>query len=466
MAIASEKNGRATGRSAPPQNLEAEESVLGAMMVSESTIGPVVAEVRLRERDFYRDRHRLIFRAIRDLWDAAKPVDVLTVSAALDADGELDAIGGRDVVASLAAKVPAPGSAGHYAEIVRQNSLMRQLDEIAKRTQQSVAERAGEPSELAELAEAELSKLTVESREEEPEMAYDIGVRHLELLEAQRRGEVDGATPTGYRDLDALIGGLVPGEFAVLAGRPGHGKSALLLGAANHIAERQKKGVLLFSLEMSEFELMGRLLAPKARVQSKKARDGTLSEGDLEKLRSAHESLRGIPLKIDDSPYISMAEIRAIARKHVIEFRERGGLGAVLIDYLQLVRPENPSDSRVEQVSKVSRMCKVMARELHVPVLAVSSLSRAPEQRPDKRPVLSDLRESGGIESDADQVYMLYRDEVYNGDESDDPGVGEVLVRKNRNGPQGTARLAFVDTWPVYRDLARGESPPSQTSLG
>ncbi len=172
------------------------------MMVSESTIGAVIAEARLRERDFYRDRHRLIFRTIRDLWDSAKPVDVLTVSAALDAEGQLEPIGGRDVVASLAAKVPAPGSAGHYAEIVRQSSLMRQLDEIAKRTQQSVAERAGEPSELAEQAEAELSKLTVESREEEPETAYDIGVRHLELLDAQRRGEVDGATPTGYRDLD------------------------------------------------------------------------------------------------------------------------------------------------------------------------------------------------------------------------------------------------------------------------
>ena len=399
-------NGTAT--IVPPQNLEAEESVLGAMMVSESTIEPVLLDVRLQAEDFYRDRHRTIYEAIIRLNEDANPVDVLTVSEALAQRGQLDGVGGRDVVASLAARVPAPGSAKHYAQIVKQNSLMRRLDAAAKRIQQSVAERDGEPSELVEQAERLLFQVAHEERAVDFRELGEILHEEIDKLEALSKGtaEVTG-TPSGFRDLDEKTGGFQPGNLIIIAARPAIGKSTLICNFAENVALKTKKPVALFSLEMSEMELAHRFIGSQSRISSDRLRKGKVSSKDWPKVVKACNVLESAPLWIDDSSDLGLLELRAKARRLHAQERGRGheGLGMVIVDYLQLMRTDDPRANRVEQVAQFSRGLKILARELAVPVIGVSQLSRAPEQRPDKRPILSDLRESGCLSGDS-RVYL------------------------------------------------------------
>jgi replicative DNA helicase len=448
----------------PPQNLDAEESVLGAMMVSEATIEPVLLDVRLHSEDFYRDRHRTIYEAIIRLKEDADPVDVLTVSEALAQRGQLDEVGGRDVVASLAAKVPAPGSARHYAEIVKQNSLMRRLDAAAKRIQQSVAERDGEPSELVEQAERLLFQVAHEERAVDFREIGEILHEEIDKLEALASGtaEVTG-TPSGFRDLDDKTGGFQPGNLIVIAARPSMGKSTLVCDFAQNVAVRDKKPVALFSLEMSEMELAHRFIGAQARISSDRLRKGRVASKDWPKVVKACNQLESAPLWIDDSSDLGLLELRAKARR--LHAQERGhgreGLGLVIVDYLQLMRSDDTRANRVEQVAQFSRGLKILAREIDVPVIGISQLSRAPEQRPDKRPILSDLRESGAIEQDADVVGFLYRDDYYNTD-SEDPGGAELILAKHRNGPVGTVRLVFLEHYPKFADRAREERPIEQ----
>jgi replicative DNA helicase len=450
----------------PPQNLEAEESVLGAMMVSESTIEPVLLDVHLQAEDFYRDRHRTIYQAIIRLNEDASPVDVLTVSEALSQHGELESVGGRDVVASLAATVPAPGSARHYAQIVKQNSLMRRLDSAAKRIQQSVAERDGEPSEMVEHAERLLFQVAHEERAVDFREIGEILHEEIDKLEALATGsaEVTG-TPSGFRDLDERTGGFQPGNLIVIAARPAMGKSTLVCDFAQNVALKHQKPVALFSLEMSEMELAHRFIGSQSRISSDRLRKGKVSSKDWPKVVKACNQLESAPLWIDDSSDLGMLELRAKARRLHAQERSRGhdGLGLIIVDYMQLMRSDDPRANRVEQVAQFSRGLKILARELMVPVIGISQLSRAPEQRPDKRPILSDLRESGAIEQDSDVVGFLYRDDYYNAD-SEDPGGAELILAKHRNGPVGTIRLVFLEHYPKFADRAREEKPVEQSA--
>jgi replicative DNA helicase len=448
----------------PPQNLEAEESVLGSMMVSESTIEPVLLDVRLHAEDFYRDRHRTIYEAIIGLHENADPVDVLTVSEALAQRGQLDDVGGRDVVASLAAKVPAPGSAKHYAQIVKQNSLMRRLDGAAKRIQQSIVERDGEPRALVENAERLLFQVANEEQAEDFREIGDILHDEIDKLEKLASGDSDiTGTPSGFRDLDDKTGGFQPGNLIVIAARPAMGKSTLVCDFAQNVALKHKKPVALFSLEMSEMELAHRFIGSQSRISSDRLRKGKVSTKDWPKVVKACNQLESAPLWIDDSSDLGLLELRAKARRLHAQERSRGheGLGMVIVDYMQLMRSDDGRANRVEQVSQFSRGLKILARELAVPVIGISQLSRAPEQRPDKRPILSDLRESGAIEQDADVVGFLYRDDYYNQD-SEDPGGAELILAKHRNGPVGTVRLVFLEHYPKFADRAREEKPLEQ----
>jgi replicative DNA helicase len=451
----------------PPQNLEAEESVLGAMMVSEATIEPVILDIHLQAEDFYRDRHRTIFEAIIRLNESASPVDALTVSEALSKHGNLETVGGRDVVASLAAKVPAPGSARHYAQIVKQNALMRRLDAAAKRIQQSVAERDGEPTELVEQAERLLFQVAHEERAADFRELGEILHDEIDKLEALSKGTADATgTLSGFRQLDQITGGFQSGNLIVIAARPSMGKSSLICNVAENVALKHKKPVALFSLEMAEMELAHRFISSQARIQGDKLRKGKVASKDWPKVVKACNSLESAPLWIDDSSDLGMLELRAKARRLHAQEKGRGseGLGMIIVDYLQLMRADDPRANRVEQVAQFSRGLKILARELDVPVIAVSQLSRAPEQRPDKRPILSDLRESGAIEQDADFVGFLYRDEYYNPETTEEPGVAELIVAKHRNGPIGKVKLAFLAHYPKFADLAREEQPVEQAA--
>lgn len=467
---------QATDVNVPPQNLEAEEYVLGAMMVSEASIEPVLVDVKLEQEDFYRDRHRLIFRAIRDLYNQQKPVDALTVSDALATLGELESAGGKDVVHTLPSLVPAAGNARYYAEIVKQHSLLRRLLTAAQTIQQSVHQHEGEPRELAERAERLLFNV---AHEEHAEDFRDIGeILHDELdkLEALAKGEGGlTGTPSGFADLDGITGGFQPENLIVLAARPAMGKSSMVTNIAENVAMKHGRPVAFFSLEMSETELAHRFIACQARISSDKLRKGRVAAKDWPKVLRACNDLAAAPLWIDDSADLGLLDLRAKARRLHISQQSRGGLGLIVIDYLQLMRPEDPRANRVEQVGRISRGLKILAKDLGVPVIAVSQLSRAPEQRPDKRPILSDLRESGNIEQDADLVAFIYRGEVY-GDETVEPGSAELLISKHRNGPIGKVELAFLHTYPKFADVSKqsrpveqkaGEGPPlAQASAG
>jgi replicative DNA helicase len=443
----------------PPQNLEAEESVLGAMMVSEGSIAPVFLEVRLRDDDFYRDRHRVVFGAIKSLYERSEPVDVLTVSEHLSQRGELDQAGGKDLVSTLASTVPAPGNARHYAQIVKQNALLRRLLGAAQTIQQSVHERDGEPEALVEDAERLLFRVAHEDRASDFRSVADILEEEIDRLEQLAKGDAElTGVASGFRDLDKITGGFQAGNLIVIAARPAMGKSACVTNIAEHVASKQGKPVAFFSLEMSEAELAHRFIACRARISSDRLRRGKVATKDWPAVVRACNELEQAPLWIDDSSDLGLLDVRAKARRlHASE----GGLGVVIVDYLQLMRPEDPRQNRVEQVGQISRGLKILARELDVPVIAISQLSRAPEQRPDKRPILSDLRESGNIEQDSDLVSFLYRDEYYDS-ESEDHGVAELIIRKNRNGPVDTVRLAFLPHYPGFVNLSRQEKPEEQ----
>jgi replicative DNA helicase len=446
----------------PPQNLEAEESVLGAMMVSEGSIAPVILDVRLNDEDFYRERHRLVFQAIKRLYERSEPIDALTVSEVLTEQGELEEAGGRDAVSQLASTVPVPGNAGHYARIVKQNSLLRRLLNASHRIQKSVHEREGEPQALVEQAESLLFKVAHEERASDFNKLADVLHEEIDRLEALATGKQDlTGTPSGFRDLDDMLGGFQPGNLIVIAARPSIGKSALVCNIAENVATKQGRPVAFFSLEMSETELAHRFIACRARIQNDKLRQGKVTSREWPRVVRACNELESAPLWLDDSSDLSMLELRAKARRLAAS---EGGLSLVIVDYMQLMRPEDPRSNRVEQVGQFSRGLKILARELNAPVIGISQLSRMPEQRPDKRPMLSDLRESGSIEQDADVVTFIYRDAIYN--EEADPSEAELIVAKHRNGRVGKVNAVFLEQYPRFVDRARSGEPPVEQKAG
>ena len=446
----------------PPQNLEAEESVLGAMMVSEGSITPVILDVRLRAEDFYRDRHRTIYEAIRVLYERSEPIDALTVAEFLTQRGDLDDAGGKHNLQTLASTVPAPGNARHYAQIVKQNSLLRRLLGAAQTIQQSVHERGGEPESLVEDAERLLFRVAHEDRASDFRNMGAILEEEIDRLEqlAQGDGELTGVG-SGFIDLDKVTGGFQPGNLIVIAARPAMGKSALVTNIAQSVS-KEGRPVAFFSLEMSEAELAHRFIAIEAKISSDRLRRGKVSERDWPGVVRACNVLEKAPLWIDDSSDLGLLDLRAKARRLHAETKD---LGVIIIDYIQLMRPEDPRQNRVEQVGQMSRGLKILARELNVPVIALSQLSRAPEQRPDKRPILSDLRESGNIEQDADLVAFLYRDEYYDR-ESEAQGEAELIIRKHRNGPIDTIHLAFRPHYPSFTNGTRRDEPLTEQPPG
>jgi len=375
-----------------PHNLDAEQSVLGAMMVSLAALDPVMGEARLRSEDFYRGRHATIYGAIQDLYERNEPVDALTVSEHLRGLGKLEEVGGQDVINSLAATTPVPGNAGHYAQIVRQNSMLRRLLGAAQRIQQSVQAREGEPQDLVEQAEVLL--FNVARAEQAGDFSSLEAILDVELSKLDKLASGDAqmtGTPSGFKKLDEITGGFQPGNLIVLAARPAMGKSSLVCNIAENVAWKAKRPVAFFSLEMSETELAHRFIASRARIPSDRLRKGNIQK-DWNKVLRACNELADAPLYIDDSSDLSLLDLRAKCRRL---HSQQGGLGLVVVDYIQLMRSEDPRAGRVEQVGQMSRGLKILARELEVPVIGISQLSRAPEQRPEKVPILSDLRESG-----------------------------------------------------------------------
>jgi replicative DNA helicase len=444
----------------PPQNIEAEESVLGAMLVAERALTRAIDEVKLKPEDFYLDKHRLIFSTAHDLYAASKPVDELTVSEALTQSGKLEEAGGRDYVSSLAASVPAAGNARHYAEIVQQNSLLRRLLGAGQRIQEWVRERDGEPRQLAEDAERLLFEVAHEEQASDFREISEILSDELDRLEKLSSGEAEvTGTPSGFRDIDAITGGFQPGNLVIFAARPAMGKSALVANIAENVAVKHGMPVAFFSLEMSEVELAQRFIACRARIAGDRLRRGHVGQKDWPKVVRACNELEQAPLWIDDSSDLGLLDLRAKARRLQAQESHRGGLGLVVVDYLQLMRADDPRANRVEQVGQMSRGLKILARELNVPVLAISQLSRAPEQRHPPRPQLSDLRESGSIEQDADLVAFLYREDYYRQNEEEHDGLADVILAKHRNGPIGTKKLVFLNRFPKFADYSGQERP-------
>ncbi len=638
----------------PPQNIEAEESVLGAMLVAEPALTRVIDEVKLNPTDFYLDRHRAIFEAIHDLYAASKPVDELSVSEALTQHNAIETAGGKHYVSELAAKVPAAGNAKHYAEIVQQNSLLRRLLGAGQEIQGWVNDRDGEPRELSERAEKLLFEVAHKEQASDFRLLSEILHDEVDRLEKLSTGEIEmTGTPSGFRDIDAITGGFQPGNLIIVAARPAMGKcisaqslvydpttgarrtakdlhdahrrgedvwvaslgpdlrmrtakaaavecngrkrvyrlrtrlgrsleatanhpvltssgweqlgsvsagtrvavprtlpaplemgpsphltsyctvkrglglasaekqglvaelatatssptlaelsdsdlwwdevvsveyvgeeetydldvpglrnfvaddvivhnSALVANIAENVSVKRNKPVAFFSLEMSEVELAQRFIACRARISGDKLRKGQVSSRDWPKVVRACNELEQAPLWFDDSSDLGILDLRAKARRLHAQEQDRGGLGLIILDYMQLMRSDDPRANRVEQVGQISRGLKILARELEVPVVAISQLSRAPEQRTPPKPQLSDLRESGQIEQDADVVAFLYRADYYRDPDEEPDGLADLIIAKHRNGPIGTRSLVFLDRFPKFADHSGQDAPIEQ----
>ncbi len=434
----------------PPHNLQAEESLLGAMLLSREAVA-AAAEL-VTANDFYKPAHGHVYDAVSTLTARGEPVDPVTVADELRRADLLDAIGGSSSLLSLQANTPATSNAARYATIVEEHALLRRLIGVA-----------GEIAELGYGLPDDVTK-TIDTAES---MVYDLSQHRItdstaelrDLLaetlgrieEMYDRGDSITGTPTGYTDLDTLTAGLQPEALIVVGARPAMGKTAFALGMAAHAAMTANRPVLFFSLEMSRLELSQRLLCSEARVDSSRVRNGKLDDNDWSRITSAVGRLAEAPIWLDDNPNVSIMEIRGKARR----LRSKiGDLGLVVVDYIQLMTGRTSAESRQVEVAEISRGLKILARELHCPVVALAQLNRSLEQRADKRPMLSDLRESGALEQDADVVMFLYRDEIYN-PESPDQGTAEVLVAKHRSGPTGVSKLAFLSHYTRFANMAR-----------
>jgi replicative DNA helicase len=433
----------------PPQNLDAEESVLGAMMLSPGAIGAVSEE--LDAGDFYRESHAKIYRAALSLFARGEPVDAITVADELEERGEVDAAGGRARVHELARLIPATANAAHYARIVREMAILRGLIRAGSEVAQLGWERPGEAADLVDRAEQIIFELSQEQVSSEFTHLSDLLKESFErITQLYEAGEEITGVPSGFRDLDRLTSGFQPGNLVIVAARPSMGKSGLALCMAANLAVRKQTPVALFTLEMSKAEVTQRLMCSEAKVESQRLRSGKLATDDWPRLTAACDKLAKAPIYVDDTGSITIMGIRAKVRRLKSQQPE---LGMVIVDYLQLMSSDANYDNRVQEISQISRSLKLLARELEIPVVALSQLSRALEQRHDKRPVLSDLRDSGAIEQDADLVAFIYRDEYYN-DDSPDQGLAEIILAKHRNGPVGSVKLSFLQRYAKFADLA------------
>ncbi len=442
---------------APSQVLHsptAEKSVLGAVLLDEQHLHALLVDEQLRPEHFYGRAHAAVFEAMLELYNADQKIDHLTVAEQLRQNNRLEEIGGADVVEELVAWVPASGHARDYGRIVREQAQMRALLDATREIQADVIGRAASPRELVERAERAMLEVAHDERRRAIRPISELLHEETDRLHhrSSQKSPLTG-TPSGFRDIDDLTGGFQAGNLIVLAARPSMGKSALVCNMAENAALAGFP-VALFSLEMSESELAQRFVASQAKVPGEDLRRGRVAETRWPKILEASGRLSEAPLFVDDSSDTSVLEIRAKSRRLHHQLESRGGLGLIVIDYLQLLRHEGRVESRVEQVGQVSRGLKSLARELRVPVIALSQLSRNVEQRAgDKKPILSDLRESGQVEQDADLVMFIYREEYYNR-ESTRPGEADIIVAKHRNGPVGDVTLTFQSQYPKFSNYA------------
>ncbi|HEV3131775.1 MAG TPA: replicative DNA helicase [Acidimicrobiales bacterium] len=434
----------------PPHNLEAEESLLGAMLLSRDAIASAM-EI-CKPEDFYKSSHGHIFQAITSLFSQGEPADWVTVTEELRRRGLLETIGDPSVFVSLQANTPSIGNADYYARIIEEHALLRGLVSVAGEITELGYSLPDDVSHVLDKAESLVFNVAQRRVVDSMTSLRDLlgqGLDHLERLYAQ--GDSITGLATGYTDLDELLSGLQPSNLIVVGARPAMGKTAFALGMVAHAGIKLHVPTLLFSLEMSHMELTQRLLGSESRVDASRMRTGNLREGDWAKVGNAISRMSEAPIFIDDNPNLTVMDIRARARR----LKSREGLGLVVVDYLQLMTGRHGAENRQVEVSEISRGLKILARELEVPVVALSQLSRGLEMRQDKRPMLSDLRESGSIEQDSDVVMFIYRDEIYNPESTESQGTAEIIVAKHRNGPTGVQRLAFIGHHTRFDNMAR-----------
>jgi len=434
----------------PPQDVAAEQSVLGGMMLSKDAIADVVEE--LRGTDFYRPAHEAIYDAILDLYGRGEPADAVTVSAELTKRGELGRIGGAPYLHTLISAVPTAANAGFYARIVRDRAVLRKLVDAGTRIAQlGYAADGGDVDDLVNTAQAEVYAVTERRTSEDYLPLKDVLNGTMEEIDAaSHRGEGMIGVPTGFKDLDALTNGLHPGQMVVVAARPAVGKSTLGLDICRAASIKHGMASVIFSLEMSRNEIAMRMLSAESQVPLTHLRKGQMRDDDWTRLARTMGKLSDAPLFIDDSPNMSLMEIRAKCRR----LKQRHDLKLVVVDYLQLMSSGKRVESRQQEVAEFSRALKLLAKELEVPVIAISQLNRGSEQRTDKKPQMSDLRESGSIEQDADVVILLHREDMY---EKESPRAGEadIIVAKHRNGPTDTIVVAFQGHYARFFDMAQ-----------
>lgn len=434
----------------PPRSIEAEQSVLGSMLLEKDLIAVILES--LKKEDFYRDDHGEIFDAITDLFEKAKPVDIITLSDQLKQRGTLDKVGGVEYLTNIATGIHTTANAKYYADIVEEKSILRKLISASS---DIMAQGYAQQEEVAVILDhAEMSIFDILQKRNTK------GYHHIKdvLLEAFNRLEelynnkdfITGI-PSGFIDLDHKTAGFQKSDLILVAGRPSMGKTAFALNIAQYAAVTQKVPVLIFSLEMSKDQLVNRLLCSEAMVDSQKIRTGNLDDDDWDKIAHALGPLSGAPIYIDDTPGISIMDIRAKCRRLKLE----KNLGLVVIDYLQLMQGKGRTENRQQEISELSRSLKILAKEIDIPVITLSQLSRAPEARTDHRPMLSDLRESGAIEQDADMVIFLYRDQYYN-PETEKQNVAEIIIAKHRNGATGTIELIWLGQYTKFGNLKKG----------
>jgi replicative DNA helicase len=440
------RNSAAEFERTPPQDVIAEQSVLGGMLLSKDAISDVV-EI-LRERDFYRPAHELIYDAIVDLYGRGEPADPVTVSAELTKRGDLVRAGGAPYLHTLISSVPTAANAGYYAKIIRERAIMRRLVEAGTKIVQLGYTDEGEVDDAVDQAQAEVFAVTERREADDYIQLSQLLPAALDEIEKISAGIVGQGVKTGFKDLDALTNGFHPGNMIVLAARPAVGKSTLGLDIARYASIHKGETSVIFSLEMSRSEITMRMLSAEARVPLNNIRSGNLNEEEWSRMARRMGEISQAPMFIDDSPNLSLMEIRAKSRR----LKQRHNLKLIVIDYLQLMTSGKRVENRQQEVAEFSRQLKILAKELNVPVVAISQLNRSPEQRSDKKPMLSDLRESGSIEQDADVVILLHREDLY--DSQNRSGEADLIVAKHRNGPTRTITVSAQLHFARFTDMA------------
>ena len=440
----------------PPQNIEAEQSILGSVLLENHAIN--AAQEIINPNDFYNEAHRRIFSVIAELADKNEPVDLITLSNALKDRKLLDSVGGTAYLASLVDNVPSAANISNYAKIVKEKAILRGLIGSATEIINSCYETGSDVDQVLDKAEHRIFEISENKIRTSFYPIKNIVRESFKAIEDLfTRKELITGVPTGFHKIDDMTSGLQNSDLIIIAGRPSMGKTAFALNIAQHAALDTQTPVAIFSLEMSKEQLAFRMLSSEAKVDSGRIRKGYLGETDWPKLTTAAGRLSEASLYIDDTPAITVLEMKAKSRR----LKAESGLGLIIVDYIQLMRASTYQNSREQEISEISRSLKALAKELKVPVIALSQLNRKVEDRPNRRPQMADLRESGAIEQDADVIAFIYRDEVYNkSDDNPDKGIAEIIIGKQRNGPTGSVKLAFLDKFTTFENLAHTDTHP------